>query len=188
MLGLGMARAVHSSQVHEAEVRVHRSVEPGLSLCDPCDGHVTHEPGVLLAIAVADCVPVFVVAPEARTVAVLHAGWRGATAGVLEQGLTALCGEVGATLTDLHVHFGPAICGNCYEVGPEVFDALAQTVPAAPTPLDLRHILARRAEAGGVPPESITISTHCTRCTGSDLFSHRGGDAGRQVGYVGIRG
>jgi YfiH family protein len=188
MAGAGMGRAVHSRQIHEADVHIHRAVEPGLSLTDACDGHVTDQPGVLLAVAVADCVPVFVVAPELRAVAMLHAGWRGAAAGVLERGLAVLLDEVGAARSELQVHLGPAICSDCYEVGPEVFDALAQPVPAAPTPIDLRRILAERAVAGGVPREEVTISTHCTRCTGSELFSHRGGDGARQVGYVGIRG
>lgn len=184
----GMTRAVHARQVHEAGVHLHRGVEPGLSLADPCDGHVTDEPGVLLAVATADCVPIFAVAPEVRAVAVLHAGWRGAAAGVLERGLSVLADEVGAERASLVVHLGPAICGDCYEVGPEVFAALSRPVPDAPAPIDLRGILAERAIAGGVPPESVTVSGHCTRCTGSGLFSHRGGDVARQVGYVGIRG
>lgn len=85
------------------------------------------------------------------------------------------------------MHLGPAICGSCYEVGPEVFGALGLPTPDGPTPLDLRAALAERAAAEGVPSTSITVSGHCTRCTDSGLFSHRGGDAGRQVGYLGLR-
>jgi hypothetical protein len=187
MAGAGMGRAVHARQVHEGCVRLHRSVVPGLTLTDACDGHVTSEAGVLLGVAVADCVPLFVVAPDVRAVAVVHAGWRGAAAGVLEGGLAVLCDEVGAAPSELHMHLGPSICGDCYEVGPEVFAALSQPVPDSPMPIDLRRVLAERAIAGGASPEAITISTHCTRCTGSELFSHRGGDRARQVGYVGIR-
>ena len=88
---------------------------------------------------------------------------------------------------DLHVHFGPAICGACYEVGPEVFEALNQPVPPCPTPIDLRAVLVERAVAAGVDRSQVTVSGHCTRCTGSGLFSHRGGDAERQVGYLGVR-
>jgi copper oxidase (laccase) domain-containing protein len=149
---------------------------------------MTDEPGVLLAVAAADCVPVFLVAPDTRAVAVLHAGWRGAAGGVLERGLARLVEDLGATLDEMHVHFGPAICGSCYEVGPEVFGALGQAIPDTPTPMNLRRILAELAEAYGVPRQRITTSAHCTRCTGSGLFSHRGGDRGRQVGYVGMRG
>ena len=186
----GMRAAVHARQVHGAEVRTHAPPPSGLSLVEPCDGHVTAEAGVLLAVTIADCVPVSLVDPEARRVGLLHAGWRGAAAGVLEHGISAM-GE-GAASRGLRVHLGPAICGDCYEVGPEVFVALEEPAPGRRTPidpgfLDLRAVLARRAVALGVAPEHVTVSEHCTRCTGSALFSHRGGDRGRQVGYLGIR-
>ncbi len=180
-----MRAAVHARQVHGAKIRVHDAPTVGLNVVGECDGHVTSEAGVLLAITIADCVPVFVVEPTTRTVGVLHAGWRGAAAGVVEQGLEAV--SDGSRVEDLHVHLGPAICGRCYEVGPEVFDALGEPVPSAKSLLDLRGVLARRALQSGVHASRLTVSEHCTRCTGSGLFSHRGGDRGRQVGYLGIR-
>jgi YfiH family protein len=180
----GMRAAVHARQVHEADVRVHGAVAAGLSIADACDGHLTNEAGVLLAVATADCVPIFVVDPKQRTIAALHAGWRGVAAGVLERGLALMAS---ADARELRVHLGPAICGSCYEVGPEVFAALGEQVPSSPTVLDLRGVLARRALEAGVSPANVTVSEHCTRCTQSGLFSHRGGDSGRQVGYLGIR-
>jgi hypothetical protein len=183
----GMPAAVHAPQVHAADVLVHRATEPGLTLTEACDGHLTVEPGALLAVTVADCVPVFAVSPAHGAVAVLHAGWRGAAAGVLERGVATFEEELGAEPADVWLHLGPSICGDCYEVGPEVFEALGQAVPDRPTPIDLRRVLAERAVAAGVRSEHVTVSTHCTRCTGSDLFSHRGGDGERQVAYVGIR-
>jgi YfiH family protein len=183
----GMKRAAHARQVHGAEVRLHRSTPPGLSVVEPCDGHATDQAGVILAVTVADCVPIFVVSPEQRAVAALHAGWRGAAAGVLEAGLRVMDEALGASPGDLHVHLGPSICGECYEVGPEVFEALGRPSPGRPTAIDLRSVLAERAEAAGVGGDRITISSHCTRCTSSDLFSHRGGDGQRQVGYLGVR-
>lgn len=185
VLATGMRAAVHARQVHEADVRVHGGVATGLSLVDACDGHVTSEAGVLLAVTTADCVPIFVADPTQRTVAVLHAGWRGASAGVLQRGLALMSG--GSDARELRLHLGPAICGDCYEVGPEVFAALGEPVPSSATVLDLRGVLAKRALEAGVEPLNVTISEHCTRCTRSGLFSHRGGDLGRQVGYLGIR-
>lgn len=181
----GMRRAVHARQVHEADVRVHGGVAAGLSIVSSCDGHVTSEAGILLAVTTADCVPVFVVDPNQRAVAVLHAGWRGTAAGVLERGLALMSGDFGTP--ELRVHLGPAICGDCYEVGPEVFQSLGQPVPSSSAMLDLREVLARRVLEAGVGPWNVTVSQHCTRCTESGLFSHRGGDLGRQVGYLGIR-
>jgi YfiH family protein len=183
----GVERAVLSRQVHEAEVRVQGASGPGLHLEDVCDGHATSQAGVLLAVTVADCVPVFVAAPEAVVVAVLHAGWRGAVAGVLERGLAVLQESLEVPPGDLLLHLGPSICGACYEVGPEVFEALDQSVPPAPLPIDLRGVLARKAARAGVPTSAISVSAHCTRCTDSGLFSHRAGDRERQVGFIGIR-
>jgi hypothetical protein len=105
---------------------------------------------------------------------------------VLERGIKVLEERAGTDVTRVHLHLGPAICARCYEVGLEVFEALQQPVPAEPTPIDLRAVLARRAVDVGLPPAQITVSQHCTRCTESDLFSHRGGDRERQIAYIGI--
>ncbi len=183
----GLERAVHARQVHGAAVRFHRAGPPGLHLADACDGHATADAGVLLAVSTADCVPVSLIDPTRPAVAIVHAGWRGAAAGVLERGVAVLMERTGARPGDLFVHLGPAICGACYEVGPEVFEALGLDPPDAPAPLDLRDALARRAVAAGVEPGRVSISEHCTRCGEPSLFSHRGGDRQRQVGYVGIR-
>lgn len=181
----GMRGAAHARQLHGVDVLAHSARPVGLNLVEDCDGHVTTEPGLLLAVTVADCVPVFMVSARARAVCLLHAGWRGTAAGVLEQGLRRMTER--AAVEDLRVHFGPAICGACYEVGPEVFEALGEPVPPRPTPIDLRGVLAARLIAAGVDASRVTTSSHCTRCTGSDLFSHRGGDRGRQVGFIGVR-
>ena len=204
----GARVAGHARQVHGADVRVWCDEEAdahevagakavagasdgatsrAVRLSEPCDGHATDRPGVVLAVTTADCVPVFVVDPARRAVAMLHAGWRGVAAGILERGLDAMAGAYRTRPEDVHVHFGPAICGSCYEVGAEVFEALDQPVPSRPTPIDLRAVLVSRALRSGVGPARTTVSAHCTRCTGSGLFSHRGGDPHRQVGFLGVR-
>ncbi len=176
----GIARAVHGRQVHAAAVAVHEGGPPGIVLLDDIDGHVTGDAGVLLTVSIADCVPVFLVDPDARRVALLHAGWRGAAAGILDAGMRAL----GSTADRLRMHLGPAICGHCYEVGPEVFEALG-LAGRGKGMLDLREWLAARALEAGVSADAITISGHCTRC-GHGFYSHRGGRAERQVAFVGI--
>jgi polyphenol oxidase len=182
----GCARAVHARQVHRADLLWHDEGPPGLSISDAFDGHATATPGVLLAVSVADCVPVFLVDPEFRAVAAVHAGWRGAAAGVLEAGIRTLVEHTGARAERLHLHLGPAICGQCYEVGPEVHAALGQRVPDGPTPIDVRAILAARAAAAGIPHEHTTVSAFCTRCGDSPFFSHRGGCAERQMGVIAV--
>ncbi|MDG2282499.1 MAG: polyphenol oxidase family protein [Longimicrobiales bacterium] len=188
---VGADSVVHARQVHGAHVRVceapsaERRDDP--HLVDVCDGHTTATPGIVVAVTVADCVPVFFVDPGRRAVAAVHAGWRGVATGILERGLEAMAASFASRPQDLHVHLGPAICGRCYEVGPEVFEALDQSVPNGPTPIDLRRVLAERAVRAGVLGGTITVSEHCTMCTDSELFSHRAGDGERQAGYIGVR-
>ena len=180
----GLAVAVHAHQVHGATVRVHEDVGgAGLLVAPDCDGHATPRPGILLTVTTADCVPVFVVDPVRRSVALLHAGWRSAAGGILEKGVGALK-AMGSHPADLRVHLGPAIC---YEVGPEVFRALGLPAPPGPEPVDVRGVLGLRAVGVGVGAEHVTVSTHCTLCDDSDFFSHRGGDGQRQVGFLGVR-
>ncbi|HKJ03286.1 MAG TPA: laccase domain-containing protein, partial [Longimicrobiales bacterium] len=114
--GAGLPRAVHAHQVHGVAVRVHGSGNAGLHVAEACDGHATAAAGVLLAVTAADCVPVFLVDPVGRAVAVLHAGWRGVAGGILEAGVAVLGDRCGSGSGDLHVHLGPAICGSCYKV------------------------------------------------------------------------
>lgn len=183
----GCATVAHARQVHEDTVRSHEAPgAAGLRLVAACDGHFTAEPGVLLAVAIADCVPVSVVDPARREVAMLHAGWRGAAAGVLERGLGVFRNR-GGSLDGLHVHFGPSICGACYEVGGEVFAAFDLPVPKRPEPIDLRAVLADRAVDAGIEADRVTVSEHCTLCGDGGFYSHRAGDVGRQVGFLGVR-
>lgn len=185
-----MGRAVHARQVHAADLRSHGpAAEAGLLIGSGYDGHLTREPGVLLTVAIADCIPVFIVDPDGPAVALVHAGWRGVAAGIVEAGITRLLSENCQAAGRLWLHCGPAICGRCYEVGPEVHAAVrpGREPPSAPEPIDLRAAVATRAVEAGVGAERVTISAHCTRCGDDDFFSHRGGSPGRQMGLLGIR-
>lgn len=185
---LGFEAAVHSRQLHGSGVRRHDVLAPGLHLAGDADGHLTRTPGVLLTVASADCVPVTLVTESPGCVALLHAGWRGVVAGIVEMGVAAFRTFHGVPARALQAHLGPAICGTCYEVGPEVHAALGLASPAAPRPVDLRAQIARRLTGLGLRAEGITCSTLCTRCSTDPVFhSHRRGDAGRQISFVGLR-
>ena len=178
---------VHARQVHGARVLQHTALPEGMLIAgQDADGHCTREPGILLTVSVADCVPVSIVSTQPQAVAMVHAGWRGVAAGALEAGIDTLR-ACGAGPDSMWVHLGPAICGQCYEVGPEVFDALRMDMPADRM-LDMRAVLSARATRAGVPAEHVTSSAWCTRCDDSMLFSHRAGSTGRQLGVIGLRG
>ena len=107
------------------------------------DGHVTDVPGTALAVTVADCTPVFVAHP--RAIALLHAGWRGTASQILRVGLEAML-ALGCPANECEVHLGPSICGNCYEVGPEVFERHHRNRRLPPRGmLDVRAILSKQA-------------------------------------------
>lgn len=183
---LPVSAAVHARQVHEATVRSHGVGGRGLRLVPACDGHTTEEPGVLLVVSVADCVPVYLVAPESRVVAMVHAGWRSTAGGILERAVGEMAERYCVIPEELHMHLGPSICGACYEVGPEVFEAVGEPVPEAPTPIDLPANLGRRALRVGLREENLSRSAHCTRCGQIPLFSHRAGSPARQMAFLGV--
>ncbi|HYH83548.1 MAG TPA: polyphenol oxidase family protein [Longimicrobium sp.] len=186
----GMSTAVHSRQVHGTDIWVHRERgAPAICVMDGFDGHATERAGLLVAVGIADCTPVSIVDAERRCVALVHAGWRGAAAGIVERGIALLAAEWGSAADALWLHCGPAICGRCYEVGPEVHAAIHPDRPPPPgkATIDVRAAIVGRAVGAGVRAERITVSAHCTRCGGGEFFSHRGGDLGRQYGVLGIR-
>ena len=184
----GFPGAAHARQVHGTRIAVCLALHEGLHASgEAADGHTTSAGGVLLGVTVADCVPVYLVDPEHRAVALLHAGWRGTAAGIVEAGVATLAARFGTRPTDLHLHLGPAICGDCYEVGPEVFRALGLSEPSGPEPVDVRAVLTGQAHALGVPHGRVSVSGACTLCGDGGYFSHRRGDRERQVAFLGIR-
>jgi len=184
----GFRSIAHAPQSHGTRVVVHDDLPPGMHVeSAPADGHVTSTAGVLLAVTVADCVPVYLVDVEQGVVALLHAGWRGIARGILKEGVETLRAGFGMEPRHLEMHLGPAVCGSCYEVGPEVFAALGLPTPSGPAPMDVRAALVARARALGLRESRITVSEECTRCGSAGLFSHRGGRPERQAALLGIR-
>jgi len=182
--------AVHARQVHQADIWIHREVgAPGILVMDGVDGHVTDRPGLLLSVGVADCTPVSIVHPRTRAVVLVHAGWRGTAAGIVERGINRLVESWRSAPEELWLHCGPAICGACYEVGPEVHAAIHpdRPVPSTNTPIDVRAAIVERALGMDLAAEQVSVSTHCTRCGSPDFFSHRAGSRGRQMGVLGVR-
>jgi YfiH family protein len=89
---------------------------------EPCkgDASATDEPGLLLAVQTADCVPILLVDPKKRAVAAIHAGWRGTLARISEKAVGRLRLEFGSKPANLLAVLGPSIGPCCYEVGTEL--------------------------------------------------------------------
>ena len=71
---------------------------------------------------------------------------------------------------------------SCYQVGPDVFEQLTGWQTVRSRHVDLRALLAEQANEAGV--RHLSASPHCTRCDNDRFFSHRAGDAGRQVAVI----
>ena len=162
--------------------RVVTVMQPGEHVGEEADAAVTAVPGAVLAVQVADCAPVALVADGVLGVA--HAGWRGLAAGVLPATVDAMrslgAGHISATI-------GPCIRPGCYEFGAADLDAVAATLgehvrgrtssgaPALDVPAAVRASLA----AAGV--DDVTDVGTCTACS-PDHWSHRSaGDPERQA-------
>ncbi len=173
-------RLVSARQVHGSRVVEHDGNWQGWRRIDGADGHIAPSPGTALAVTIADCVPVFFAHPDG-VVALLHAGWRGTAGRIVSKALNQL-EALGIDASGVRVHLGPAICGRCYEVGPDVFEQLTGWTTIRNRHVDLRALLAEQAKERGVA--QVTASPHCTKCDNDRFFSHRAGDAGRQVAVI----
>jgi YfiH family protein len=176
----GGSRLATASQVHGDTVLLYSPGWQGWLRSDDADGHCSLERGTALGVTIADCVPVFIAHPSGAG-ALLHSGWRGTAARIVERGIATLS-EHGKPAAELVVHCGPAICGKCYEVSADVYAQLTGTNPGKPATIDLRSLIAGHARAMGV--RTVTISDACTRCNNDRFYSHRAGDEGRQLGVM----
>jgi polyphenol oxidase len=170
----GAARLAQGRQVHGTRV-----VVDGQGIED-ADGQVTTARGVAATVLVADCLPVALAGPEG--VGVVHAGWRGLAAGVLEAGVEA-AGAVCAAI-------GPGIGPCCYEVGDDVADRFRRAFGFGlyrDGRLDLWTAAERALRAAGcIRVDRVDL---CTACSPERFFSHRRdeGLTGRQgvIGHIG---
>jgi len=150
------------------------------------DALISDHPGLFLGIRTADCVPILIADPVRKAVAAVHAGWRGAARAIVAKVVQAMQERFHSSPEDLLVALGPAICGQCYEVGPEVarlFEPWAPGISQAGTSvrLDLSAICHRQLCAAGVRPERIAVSGLCTKCMPDEFFSYRRGDRGGRM-------
>jgi polyphenol oxidase len=175
-----MAWQVHGGRVTEARPKgiVERTI------FDQCDGLWSDRPGQAMALVTADCFPVALARMDGEPrLCVLHVGWRGLLAGIVDSGVAALGeGAVAAIL-------GPGIGPCCYEVGEEVIAPFTERF--GPEVVDDGHVdLGGAAERAlvGAGVQSVERTGHCTSCEPELFFSHRRdrGRTGRQgvVAYI----
>jgi polyphenol oxidase len=142
------------------------------------DGQLSTVPGLGLMVLTADCLPVAI--GREGAVAMVHAGWRGLAAGILETAVLALDAIDGSSETVAVIGPGAGAC--CYEVGPEVHEAFGEHDHESGK-MDLRRIARERLLAAGV--DRVEARGGCTICD-QRYFSYRreGKRAGRMAGVA----
>jgi YfiH family protein len=171
---------VHGTVVAEVGRRERgRGARARADVIPETDGLLTREAGVPLFVSFADCVPVLLVAGRpARALALVHAGWRGMAAGIVEQAARAVGAQAAAAV------IGPSIGPCCFAVSPDVGERFEAAFPGTwrAGRVDLWEAARRQLAAGGFAAADIVSSGLCT-CHDHEFFSHRRehGATGRQA-------
>ena len=174
------AVVVSVKQVHGTEALVlDRPVKSRKLFEKGWDAMITDQPGVLLTVHTADCVPVLIHDPARGVVAAIHAGWRGAVAEIVPRTLATMRRRFGSTPEALRVGIGPSAGPCCYEVDEPVLTRLRTSFPGwrsvvrqtgkRTAMLDLRHLMRCQVEGCGVPADQVQRVSVCTICH-PDLF------------------
>lgn len=185
-MGAAPGDVVCTDQTHTTNIRRVTASDKGKGVTRAkdyrdVDGLITNEPGIVLAVFSADCVPILFADPVRRVIGAVHSGWRG-TAGRIGGRMTErMCGEYGCKPEDIRAAIGPSICGDCYEVSEDVAEQFAEGFGAAVRPgrtegkyqLDLWQANREILLAAGLSQEHIFVTDICTRCNAERLFSHR---------------
>lgn len=196
--GVDEDRLVIPRQTHSANVVGVSGSMPAERL-EGVDGLVTAEPGLVLCVNTADCVPVVMCDPVRRVIAAVHSGWRGTVARIAARAVDVMV-EAGADPADIHAVMGPSICVGCFEVGREVADLFYDVFGRGSTAVveergserphvDLGRAIAVTLEDAGLEPEHIALPDTCSHCDGSPYFSARrlGIESGRTLTAVMLR-
>jgi YfiH family protein len=175
---LATLKQIHSSSCVPAEGRS--------GLLGEGDALIEDQPGSVVAVKTADCIPVLLVDERRHAVAAVHAGWRGTAARIAADAVAAMGRRFGTSAEDLHAAIGPGIGECCYEVGAEVAERFGGQGRGH---IDLAAANRRQLEQSGVTPRRIYASNLCTMCRGEEFDSFRRDQerAGRMYSFAGIR-
>ena len=190
-IGAGTYLVAFSHQVHGTDVLY--TTEPGRF--EGYDALITNQPGLLIGVTVADCVPILIYDRQHQAVAAIHAGWRGTAGGIVRKTLAAMQEHFGTSAGDCYAYVGTCIDECSFEVGPEV---AAQFAPAFKRTaagtgkdyIDLKRANAKSLTDFGIPHEQIAVSPYSTVLNNDDYFSYRAekGQTGRMLAVIGLKG
>ena len=200
-LGAAPEKLMRVKQVHSNVVRVlKRGAVTATASRERPDGDaiVSNEPGLVLAVAVADCVPILLADRTTGAAGAVHAGWRGTCAGVAPAALGRLTSEFGTRPGDVIAAIGPSIGPDDYEVGESLVEAFRKAGHSSSdvarwfirrlTALHLDLWSANRDQllAAGVSADRIFTAGLSTRAHPEvfDSFRAEGEQAGRMAALI----
>jgi YfiH family protein len=178
-------RAVYQNQIHATSMTV---VHGGEGIVRNSDALITLQPNVLLAITVADCVPMLIYEPNKQVIASVHAGWRG-TEQMIAKSVIKKLKDMGAKPKDMYIFIGAAASGEHYEVGSDVATLFEKKYIKEQGDdkflLDLKLANFDQLVFGGVPESHIEVSPLCT-ISDPTLHSYRrdGKKSGRMLAVI----
>jgi len=174
---------IHSGQVIVIESEADVSAKSGFS----ADGLITNISGIALEISVADCASVALVDDENKIIALVHAGWRGTEANIIENALDNVI-KMGATVGNICAYIGPSIGFDDYEVGKNFLKKFPHStiVKNGRVFFDLAGEIKGRLNKCGIENvEKFPLSTYSTHWLES--YRRDGDDAGRILFYLWIK-
>jgi len=121
---LASPRQVHSAKAVATDKAYAPTERP------ECDALVTKRPGLMLGVLAADCAPIVLCDPHNGVIAAVHAGWKGAVAGVIESTIDVMA-QLGADPGKTAAGIGPCLSQSSFEVGPDLVDAVLNATPWA---------------------------------------------------------
>jgi YfiH family protein len=150
---------------------------------DGYDAIITNQPGVILAVRTADCLPVLIFDPGKRVIAAVHSGWRGSLRGVVPKTVKCMVDRFSCNPITMIVGIGPSIRACCYEVGEMVLAPLAARFPywqevakeagEKKAMLNLEELVRRQLLDLKIPRSRIASVQACTRCDPERFVSYR---------------
>ncbi|MBM3631517.1 MAG: peptidoglycan editing factor PgeF [Alphaproteobacteria bacterium] len=148
------------------------------SIMQPADALITNDPDAFIGIITADCAPILIYDGVAKVIAAIHAGWRGAVSGIIEETVRQMY-AMGATISNLQATIGPMIRSASYQVSPDfvqtVQDASAWNISTMVRTVgdcvffDLPLYIHKRLES----LVSNITDIHIDTFSRTDFFSHR---------------